>query len=347
MSISLRAERAESIDLPRDDFQSRFGTAVCASPSAPRGSPRGRGVSGQLRPIDSHSSGLASEWTVGISPSSAVKRHSRAWDGMAAEIIQATKRQRIDIRFRAPVHLLVVGQRGERIAGETLVEGVPRSTLHDVAGRLTFVPAGHDYHDWQDPRILTRSIYFYFDPDRLKVGAGDLLREEMAPRLFFQDKTLLETAQKLGGLIERSDANEGVYLQALGAVLAHELVQLNDGKPVASPGVRGGLAGWQERALVEHIETHLSENISITTLADIVGLSRFHFCRVFKQSFGMPPHRFHRARRIERAKELLENPAYSITGVAMKLGFSDSSRFSVQFRKMTGITPSAYRRICA
>jgi len=43
----------------------------------------------------------------------------------------------------------------------------------------------------------------------------------------------------------------------------------------------------------------------------------------------------------------LENPAYSITGVAMKLGFSDSSRFSVQFRKMTGITPSAYRRICA
>jgi AraC family transcriptional regulator len=61
----------------------------------------------------------------------------------------------------------------------------------------------------------------------------------------------------------------------------------------------------------------------------------------------MPPHRFCRARRIECAKALLENPAYSITGVAMELGFSDSSQFSVQFRKMTGITPSAYRRICA
>src|SRR5215469_12311034 len=197
MSTSLRAKRAESIDLPRDDFQSRSGTAVCPSPPAPLRSLRGSGVSGQLRPIDSHSSGLGSEWTVGISPSWAVKRHSRAWDGMAAEIIQATTRQRIDIRFRAPVHLLVVGQRGERIAGETLVEGVPRSTLHDLAGRLTFVPAGHDYHDWQDPRILTRSIYFYFDPNGLKAGAGDLLREEMAPRLFFQNKTLLETAQKL------------------------------------------------------------------------------------------------------------------------------------------------------
>jgi AraC family transcriptional regulator len=345
MSISLRAERAKPIDLPRNDFQSWPGTAVRPNPSPRR--PGGRRVSGQLHPIDGDSSGLASESTVGISPAWAVKRHSRAWDGMAAEIIQATKRQRIDIRFRAPVHLLVVGQRGERIAGETLVEGAPRSTLHDLAGRLTFVPAGHDYHDWQDPRILTRSIYFYFDPNRLKVGAGGLLREEMAPRLFFQNKTLLETAQKLGGLIERSDASEEVYLQALGAVLAHELVQLNDGTPTASPEVRGGLAGWQERALVEHIDTHLSENISITTLADIAGLSRFHFCRAFKQSFGMPPHRFFRARRIERAKELLEDPGYSITGVAMELGFSDSSRFSVQFRKMTGVTASAYRRICA
>src|SRR5262249_19375843 len=150
---------------------------------ATRESPGGSGVRGQLRPIESRSSGRAREWTVGISPSSAVKRHFRAWDGMAAEVIQATKRQRIDIRFRAPVHLLVVGQRGERIAGETLVQGAPRSTLHDLAGRLTFVPAGHDYHEWQDPRILTRSIYFYFDPDRLKVAAGDLLREDMAPRL--------------------------------------------------------------------------------------------------------------------------------------------------------------------
>jgi AraC family transcriptional regulator len=61
----------------------------------------------------------------------------------------------------------------------------------------------------------------------------------------------------------------------------------------------------------------------------------------------MPPHRFFRARRVERAKELLENPAYSITGVAMELGFSVSSRFSVQFRKMTGVTASSYRRTCA
>jgi AraC family transcriptional regulator len=266
---------------------------------------------------------------------------------MAAEIIQATKRQRIDIRFHAPVHLLVVGQRGERIAGETLVEGVPQSTLHKLGGRLTFVPAGHDYHDWQDPRILTRSIYFYFDPNKLKVSAGNFPREEMAPRLFFQNKMLLETAQKLGGLIERSDANEEVYLQALGTVLAHELVQLNDGKPVASPGVRGGLAGWQERALVEYIETHLSENISMATMADIVSLSRFHFSRAFKQSFGIPPHAFHCARRIERAKELLEDPAYSITGVAMELGFNGTNRFSVQFRKMAGMTPSAYRRTYA
>ena len=88
---------------------------------------------------------------------------------MAAEIIQATRRERIDIRFRAPVHLLIVSEQGVRLAGETMVEGLPRSTLRDVRRKLTFVPAGHAYHEWHEPRVLPRATYFYFDPAKLPV----------------------------------------------------------------------------------------------------------------------------------------------------------------------------------
>lgn len=108
--------------------------------------------------------------------------------------------------------------------------------------------------------------------------------------------------------------------------------------------VRGGLASWQERAVTSYIEEHLAEPISLATLAQLVRLSPFYFCRAFKQSFGMPPHRYHSGRRIELAKTLLAKPSSSVTHVGMALGFRETSSFTAAFRKMTGLTPTAYRR---
>ena len=70
---------------------------------------------------------------------------------MAAEIVQATRHERIQYRFHAPRHLLVVYEQGVRRDGETFVEGLPRSTLRDFKRKLTFVPAGHEYCEWQEP----------------------------------------------------------------------------------------------------------------------------------------------------------------------------------------------------
>jgi AraC family transcriptional regulator len=67
-------------------------------------------------------------------------------------------------------------------------------------------------------------------------------------------------------------------------------------------------------------------------------------CRAFKQSVGEPPHRYHNNRRIEHAKTLLANPAASVTEIALKLGFSETSSFTTAFRRATGITPTAYCR---
>jgi len=79
-------------------------------------------------------------------------------------------------------------------------------------------------------------------------------------------------------------------------------------------------------------------------LADVARLSPYHFVRAFKQSFGLPPHRYLRRLRIERAKALLADPAMSVTQIGVDLGFSETSSFSTTFRKHTGLTPTAYRR---
>jgi AraC family transcriptional regulator len=155
---------------------------------------------------------------------------------------------------------------------------------------------------------------------------------------------LWDTAIKLKALIESPQANDRLYCESLGVVLAHELVRQASGAPRVEPPARGGLAGWQQGAVARHIDEHLAEQIPLATLAEIARLSPYHFCRAFKQSFGIPPHRFHMRRRIERAKSLLAKPSASVTSVGMAIGFSETSSFSAAFRKVTGLTPSDYRR---
>jgi AraC family transcriptional regulator len=266
---------------------------------------------------------------------------------MAAGSIQSTSPDKIECRFRAPVHLLVMYEQGKRRDGETFVDGLPRSRLRNLERKFTFVPAGHEYHDWQEPQTLTRLMYFCFDP-KLQIHSNVSIAEiSFAPRLFFEDSSLWCTALKLKKSIEGPASENCLYFQALGIVLVHELVRLNRGTPRIEPGARGGLAAWQQRVVTAYVEEHLAEQISLAVLAELVRLSPYHFCRAFKQSFGLPPHRYHIGRRVERAKELLAQRTSSVTDIGLELGFSETSSFSAAFRRMTGLAPSRYHRSIA
>src|SRR5215211_4061432 len=287
----------------------------------------------------------AAEPSIDIAPREIASRRAKNWDGMGAEIVQVIRRDRVDVRFCAPVHLLVIVEQGVRVAGETSVEGLPRSTLRDLRRKLSFVPAGHAYHEWQEPSLLPRVTYFYFDPAKLplelKPDYSDALR---TPRLFFEDAALWETALKLRRLIENPGIDSCLCLEALGVILAHELVRPALGSQQSTRPARGGLAAWQQRILIDYIEENLAERISLAELAKLVRLSPYHVCRAFKESFGVPPHRYHTGRRIERAKALLAKPDCSVTEIGMAVGFSETSSFSAAFRKATGLTPTAYHR---
>src|SRR5215470_3160092 len=191
---------------------------------------------------------------VGISPAEAVTRRNLTGHGMAAESVQSASRNKIQYRFRAPMHLLVMYEKGERRDGETFVEGLPRSTLRNLERRLTFVPAGHEYHEWHEPRGHTRIMLFYFDPTKLNIdlerGTPDIC---LAPRLLFEDATLWHTALKLKTVVESLAVGDRHYFEALGSLLVHELVRLGRGMPGIQPPARGGLAPWQQRIITAYI----------------------------------------------------------------------------------------------
>jgi AraC family transcriptional regulator len=279
---------------------------------------------------------------VDISPFNAVTRRTAASGGMTAEIIQATGQIKTEFRFRAPIHLLVVCEEATRDQGDSFVEGLPRSTLRTLSRKITFVPAGHEYFEWHQPRKLARLIYFYLEPSKLAdAGVADIA---FTPRLFFEHAPLWDSAMKLKRSIERTSRENRLYFEAIGMVLMHELVHLERGAKAKDEGyVRGGLAMRHQRLVAAYIEEHLPDQISVSTLASLADLSPFHFCRAFKTSFGIPPHRYHTGRRIEHAKALLTKRDLSITQIGLTMGFSETSSFCTAFRKATGVTPSGYR----
>jgi AraC family transcriptional regulator len=282
---------------------------------------------------------------VEISPPDIARRRLANWGAIQADNVTVTRRETFEDRFQARRHLLIAYERAERHDGETLIDGLPKSTLREFNCKLSFVPAGHRFYGWQMPRVLTRVTYFYIDlPDRLFDRGSGIAGPAISPRLFFFDQAVWDTALKLKAEVGNSDPWSREYAGALSLALMHELFRLERTAPAAGRAVRGGLPAWQQKRVVEFIEEHLTEDISLAALAELVDLSLYHFARAFTQSFGAPPHRYHMARRMDRAKSLLQRPALSVTQIGARIGFRETSSFTRAFRKFTGLTPTEYRR---
>jgi AraC family transcriptional regulator len=107
---------------------------------------------------------------------------------------------------------------------------------------------------------------------------------------------------------------------------------------------RGGLAPWQLRRVAELMQDRIADDVRIDELAQAVGLSRFHFARAFKESTGLPPHRYQIGLRIERARMLLETTALPVADIAVRVGYAAPQAFAQVFRRETGLSPSDWRR---
>ena len=108
--------------------------------------------------------------------------------------------------------------------------------------------------------------------------------------------------------------------------------------------VRGGLAAWQTRRVIAHVEGNLSGRIRIQELAQLLGLSSSHFCRAFKCTFGASPRDYVLRRRIEAAQGLMLTTAEPLSSIAVRCGMCDQPHFTRSFHRIVGETPYAWRR---
>jgi AraC family transcriptional regulator len=278
---------------------------------------------------------------VTITPAERVKRLATGCHWWFSESVHVPTGSKVEFRFRGSKHLLVLYAQGARKDGETSID-LHSSKLRSFVHKLTFVPAGCTFREWHEIGASTRVTFLYLHPAAFWKPADN--EDALLPRIYFEDLLVWETASKLKNAIESGQARCTPYLRALTGVLAHELSRVNEVVARRAVMRRGGLAGWQKRAVVDYIEEHLGEGVGLPKLAKIAQLSLHHFCRAFKQSFGIPPHQYQVQRRMEVAKSLLADRKASITDIALSLGYAQISSFSYAFRKATGWTPLVYRR---
>jgi transcriptional regulator GlxA family with amidase domain len=114
--------------------------------------------------------------------------------------------------------------------------------------------------------------------------------------------------------------------------------------PPAENGVRRGLAPWQVRRVLAHIEANLSAPIRNKDLAAVARLSTFHFAVAFRNSVGDSPHGYVIRRRVEHAQGLMLSTTRPLSEIAVECGLADQAHLTRLFRKIVGESPAAWRR---
>lgn len=173
-----------------------------------------------------------------------------------------------------------------------------------------------------------------FEPQALPASAE-------APPFDVVDAGVRALAHELRRVLMQEAEPDRAYLEAVGrAMLVRAVYVLAHRDPT---GERALIAPFKLRRVVEHIETHLAEPITVAELAGISDLSTAYFARLFRQATGEAPHAFILSRRVARVQELLGETTLDLATVAYRAGFSSHAHMTTAFKRKLGLSPAAYR----
>lgn len=221
---------------------------------------------------------------------------------------------------------------------------VGHDALHGGAGKFCVLPAEH-YSRWcmQD---TVHFLHLYIAPERLAREAVMRLdceprTLELRDRTYIQDDSLNDVCRQLLGTDWSQPADRLAASSAAETVL-HHLLNQGVTRKTAQPA-RGGLAPAVRRRIMDYVDAHLHEPLTLDQLAGVAALSTYHFARMFHTSFGEPPHAWVRGRRLAHARGLLAAGKGDLAGIAQASGFGNASHLSRVFRDAVGVTPGQYR----
>lgn len=220
--------------------------------------------------------------------------------------------------------------------------------MYGSPGRLCTLPDDHESR-WV-VRDRLRFLHVYFLPEHFtRRAVVELDREPreltLADRTYFEHAEIAHLCKSLeqmpwDGADALLRANETVH-ETLSRLLHSQAT------PRRVLTMKGGVAPVVRRRLADYIDANLDRNITLGMLADVAGMSEYHLARMFRISFGKPPHAWIAERRLDRARQLLKSTSLPLQQVADASGYANLSHFSHRFSAAVGVSPRQYRQIVA
>jgi AraC family transcriptional regulator len=160
---------------------------------------------------------------------------------------------------------------------------------------------------------------------------------EASPANMLSRDALIE---HLARVLQTAEADaDASYIETLARALVARAAQIRQTRARISP-----LPKWRLRRVVDYVEAHISEAISLADLAAAAGLSRTHFTAQFRLATSCRPHDFILLRRIEAAERLLLQTSRELLDIALTVGFQTQAHFSTVFKRIVGEAPGRWRR---
>ena len=231
---------------------------------------------------------------------------------------------------------------GSPVRADCWIDGATRDGWQ-CRGNFDLLPAGAEgaWEDETEAELMSLRI----SPELLTTTAESLGiaadRATLSPRLRERDPHVEHIAWALKAEVETSTPAPKLYGESLGVALASRLLQ-QFSRP--RPQRISGLTSRQLRQVVDHVEAHIDQDLSLAELAAAAGISVSHFTAMFRRAMGQSAHRYVVERRVLRAQDMLARRRASISEVAAATGFAHPSHLARWMRRTIGVTPSELAR---
>lgn len=173
--------------------------------------------------------------------------------------------------------------------------------------------------------------------DAMRLGPSS---SNLAPAIHVRDPQI----ERIGWMMQAESHDDypggRLFADGLASALAARILALQSTQvPLHSPRMRA-LSPRLLRRVIEYIETHIEQDLSLAELAAVAGYSVSHFKPLFRNATGAPAHYFVMGRRVERARLYLINGGMSATEIALATGFTHSSHMARCMRRILGVAPT-------
>jgi AraC family transcriptional regulator len=264
----------------------------------------------------------------------------------SGHVVNGTPREASGTFTQTALGLYTAGRhRIRQRQGRRLVEG------WSDPGTVNLSPANF-YASWEADGSSRAIVVFVQDSLLARVilenWGVDPRNIEIVPQFLVRDPVIEATVTQLAIEARNGSPTGLLYAESACEFLACHLIQRHSTLSKAPRQSLGGLPAHRLRAVKSYIEENLGNPITLRELASLACVSVRHFERAFRQSLGVPPHRYVLERRVSAARDLLlTHPNLPIEGIARRVGFSSASHLSAAFSRRMGCSPATFRRLHA